>query len=74
MLYYETFCEPAGIDKGTYYDAYLFYKDAGEEGVAYSKTIECMPYIHSLPLTADQKTALALCWWSESTVNKYKLW
>ena len=71
---YEDFCEPAGIDKGTYFNAYQFYADAGEEGVAYSKTIECMPYINNLPLTASQKTALALCWWAESTVNKYKLW
>ena len=71
---YEEFCEPAGIDKGTYFNAYQFYSDAGEEGVAYSKTVACMPYINSLPLTADQKTALALCWWAEKTVNKYKLW
>ena len=71
---YEEFCEPAGIDKGTYYDAYLFYKDAGETGVAYSKTIECVPYIDSLPLTSAQKTALALCWWAEATVRKYKTW
>lgn len=71
---YETFCEPAGIDKNTYFNAYLFYDESGEEGVAYSKTIECMPYINSLPLTASQKTALAMCWWAESTVNKYKLW
>jgi hypothetical protein len=71
---YETYCEPVGIDKKTYYDAYLFYKDSGEDDVAYSKTTETMPYINSLPLTADQKTALALCWWAESTVRKYKLW
>ena len=71
---YETFCEPAGIDKQTYFNAYLFYEDSGEEGVAYSKTIECMPYIDSLPLTSYQKTALAKCWWAESTVNKYKTW
>ena len=71
---YEDFCEPAGIDKGTYFDAYKFYNDSGEEGVAYSKTRECMPYINSLPLSASQKTALALCWWSDATVNKYKLW
>ena len=71
---YETFCEPVGIDKHTYFDAYLFYADSGETGVAYSKTIECMPYIDSLPLTSAQKTALAKCWWAESTVNKYKTW
>ena len=71
---YETYCEPAGIDKRTYFDAYLFYADAGEEGVKYSKTIECMPYINSLPLTSAQKTRLAMCWWAESTVRKYKTW
>ena len=71
---YEDFCKPAGIDKGTYFNAYQFYSDAGTEGVAYSKTIECMPYINSLPLSASQKTALAKCWWAESTVRKYKLW
>ncbi len=71
---FEVHCEPAGISRDVYYDAYLFYKDSGEEGVSYSKTKECMPYIDSLPLTAKQKTALALCWWAESTVNKYKTW
>ena len=71
---YETFCEPAHIDKRTYFDAYLFYKDSGEEGVKNSKVYETMPYIGKLPLTAAQKTALAKCWWAESTINKYKTW
>ena len=71
---YETFCAPVGVEKGVYYDTYRFYLDSGEEGVSYSKVKECMPYIDGLPLTAEQKTALALCWWSESTVRKYKLW
>ena len=71
---YNDYCKAAGIDKKTYYDAYLFYDASGEEGVAYSKTKECMVYINNLPLTSGQKTALALCWWAEKTVNKYKLW
>lgn len=71
---YESYCEPAGIDKVTYFDFYQFYNDSGEEGVSYSKTIECMPYINSLPLSESQKTAIALSIWAESTVNKYKLW
>lgn len=71
---YDTRIAPAGIGKGIYYDAYKFYNAAGEEGVAYSKTTECMPYIDSLPLTAAQKTELARCWWSDRTINKYKLW
>ena len=71
---YEGYCEPAGIDKATYYDFYQFYNESGEEGVSYSKTIECMPYIDSLPLSASQKTAIALSIWAESTVRKYKTW
>ena len=71
---YKEYCEPSGISKSVYYDAYLFYKDAGVTGEAYSKTKECIPYIDSLPLSSYQKTQLALCWWSEKTVNKYKTW
>jgi len=71
---YMEFCEPAGIGRELYLDAYRFYRDSGEEGVSNSKVKECMPYINDLPLTAEQKTALALCWWAESTVEKYKLW
>lgn len=71
---YKEYCEPSGISKSVYYDAYLFYKDAGVPGEAYSKTKECIPYIDSLPLSSYQKTQLALCWWSEKTVNKYKTW
>ncbi|MBQ3504780.1 MAG: hypothetical protein IJA75_08760 [Oscillospiraceae bacterium] len=66
--------KPAGISSELYLDAYRFYRDSGEEGVSNSKVKECMPYINDLPLTAEQKTALALCWWAESTVEKYKLW
>ena len=71
---YETFCKPAGINKNTYFNAYLFYEDSGVEGVKNSKVEECMPYIDSLPLSSYQKTELAKCWWAESTVNKYKTW
>ena len=71
---YEEFCEAEGIDKRTYADFYKFYQESGEEGVAYSKTIECMPYIDSLSLSNKQKNALALSIWGESTVKKYKLW
>jgi hypothetical protein len=71
---YETFCKPAGINKNTYFNAYLFYEESGEKGVTNSKVKECVQYINRLPLTSYQKTALALCWWEESTVNKYKTW
>lgn len=71
---YEEQIQSAGIGKKVYYDAYLFYQNSGEEDVAYSKVKECMPYIDSLPLTDEQKTALALSWWAESTVRRYKTW
>lgn len=71
---YNEFCKPAGINKQTYFDAYKFYQTSGQPGVAYSKTVDCVKYINNLPLTSAQKTRLALCWWSESTVNKYKTW
>jgi hypothetical protein len=71
---YETFCKPAGINKNTYYNAYLFYEESGEKDVTNSKIKECVPYIDSLPLTSYQKIELAKCWWAESTVNKYKTW
>ena len=71
---YHDFCEPAGVDKRTYFSAYKFYKDSGEEDVSYSKVKETMPYIDSLPISAEQKWAIARCWWKDSTIEKYKLW
>ena len=77
---YEEFCEPAGIAKTDYYEAWKTYNDTpadydeSGDSIPYSKTIKVMPYINSLPLTAEQKTALALCWWAEATVQKYRLW
>ena len=77
---YNEWCEGAGISKYDFYDAWSFYNDTygdvdeNGDSIPYSKTVKVMPYIDSLPLTAEQKTALALCWWGESTVRKYKLW
>ena len=77
---YNSYCAPAGISKSDYYDAWTTYKDTpadyddAGDSIPYSKTVKVMPYINSLPLSADQKTALALCWWSQATVNKYRLW
>lgn len=78
---YNEFAEPAGIGKADYYKAWRIYTDTDAdidpktgEGIAYSKVKKVMPQIDALPLTAAQKTALALCWWAESTVRKYKTW
>ena len=77
---YNDNCAAYGISKSAYYDAWTAYKDIDADIDQYGKTIKnskvqkVMPYIDSLPLTAEQKTALAKCWWAESTVRKYKLW
>lgn len=70
---YYDFCESAGISKDVYYDALLYYQKSGSSE-KYSKVKETIPYIDSLPLNSYQKTQLALCWWAESTVDKYKTW
>ena len=54
-----------------------FESDKDEEGnsIAYSRIDKAFPYIHDLPLSAEQKTALAVaCGWSLKTVEKNKLW
>lgn len=77
---YNDWCADAGISKADYYDAWSFYKetsgdiDENGDSIPYSKVVKVMPYIDGLPLTYEQKTALALCWWGESTVRRYKLW
>ncbi|MBR3973253.1 MAG: hypothetical protein IKJ99_04820 [Oscillospiraceae bacterium] len=76
---YEEHCVPANISKGDFYSVWKYKstagrKDANGDTVAYSVVKDVMPYINSLPLTAEQKTALALCWWSPKTVRIYKLW
>lgn len=50
-------------------------KDEDGNGIAYSRINKAFPYIDSLPLTAEQKTALAVaCGWSVKTVDKKKPW
>ena len=78
---YKEFAEPAGISKADYYKGWRIYCDTDAdidpktgEGIAYSKVKKVMPQIDALPLTSAQKTALAKCWWAESTVRKYKTW
>lgn len=54
-----------------------FESDKDEEGnsIAYSRIDKAFPYIRDLPLSAEQKTALAVaCGWSLKTVEKNKLW
>ena len=77
---YNEYCAPAGISKAVYYDAWSDFNDTpadydeSGESIPYSKTKKVMPIINALPISSEQKTALALCWWGEKTVRKYKLW
>jgi hypothetical protein len=71
---YNTYCAEAGVSREVYYDVLEFYRDSGTVGVSYSAVKECIPYIDSLDLSADQKTAIALSFWSASTVRRYKTW
>lgn len=78
--YYES-VEPYGVTKGTYTKAWKIKNsakgvDADGDGKkdAYSVVKEVFPQIGSLPISAEQKDALAHCWWSDSTVRKYKTW
>lgn len=77
---YNANCATLGVDKATFVIAWKNYNDtkpdydANGDAVAYSKTIKVMPQINALPISAAEKTAIALCFWAQSTVNKYKLW
>lgn len=71
----------AGISKDIWYKAYTGYNDtkgvdADGDGKtdAYSKVNGAMEKINALPITAEQKTLIALQIWSQSTVRDHKLW
>ena len=73
--------EDTGMSIDVYIEEYDnikdFESDRDKNGnpIAYSKINKAFPYIDSLDLTAEQKTALAVaCGWSIKTVKKNKLW
>ena len=78
---YKEFCEPYGISEKVYYEFCIETSDiegdydAEGNSIRYSKTKKIMPYIDRLPLTAEQKTAVAKTFdWADSTIRDYKLW
>jgi uncharacterized protein (TIGR03905 family) len=78
---YKEFCEPYGIPEKVYYEFCIETSDiegdydAEGNSIRYSKTKKIMPYIDRLPLTAEQKTAVAKTFeWADSTIRDYKLW
>jgi hypothetical protein len=63
------------LEEKKYINAIESDKDEDGDAVAYSRINKAYPYIDSLPLTAEQKTALAVaCGWKLNTVLKNKLW
>lgn len=78
---YHASVEPYGVTKETYTQAWKIKNaakgvDADGDGKkdAYSVVQEVFPQIAALPISAEQKDALAHCWWADSTVKKYKTW
>lgn len=77
---YNTYCKPAGVPKDAYLQIVDYSNntknDVDEDGntIHYSAVKKIMKRIDQLSITDNQKTAIALSLWKESTVEKYKLW
>ena len=77
---YNEYCAGYGVNKSVFVQAWKTYNstkpdyDANGDAVKYSITKKVMPEINKLPISAQQKTQIALCFWANKTVNKYKLW
>ena len=77
---YNEYCAGYGVNKSVFVQAWKTYNgtkpdyDANGDAVKYSLTKKVMPEINKLPISAQQKTQIALCFWANKTVNKYKLW
>jgi hypothetical protein len=77
---YYSYCADAGVSRDVYLHIREFSNntenDVDENGktINYSAVKKIMAEIHSLSITNEQKTAIALTLWKESTVKKYKLW
>lgn len=77
---YNAYCAGAGVSKENFAKIWKIKNstkpdyDANGDAVKYSLTKKVMPEINKLPISAQQKTQIALCFWANKTVNKYKLW
>ena len=78
---YEKYGRPAGVSEETFSQAWkikdntvgIDYDGDGESDRG-SVAEQVVPQIGKLRLTAEQKTAIALCFWTKKTVNTYKTW
>ena len=78
---YFEYAEPAGVSKSVFTEVWKIRQatkgiDEDGDGEADRNTVakQVIPQIGKLRLTAEQKTAIALCFWTKKTVNTYKTW
>ena len=72
---YQTYCEPAGVPVGTFYDAWKYNSntdadvDANGNSISGSKKVKVLAYIDGLSLTYPQKDSLYYAFgWAESRI------
>lgn len=75
------YCEPAGVSRDMWLKIALFSantendKDEDGNSIRYSAMKKVMAEINKLPISKDQKTAIARAiGWSEKNIARYKLW
>ena len=76
---YNEQAKPAGLDAGTFWDAYQFKNDARTTRDRNGKAIsgqgtmdKVAAYIDGLNLSREQKNALFLCFYSQTSLNKIR--
>lgn len=78
---YNTYCAGAGVSKESFVYAWTMYNDthadvdASGEAIKNSKMKKVFQQIAAMPISAAQKSALALgLGYAQSSVNKYRVW
>lgn len=78
---YNTYCAGAGVSKESFVYAWTMYNDthadvdASGEAIKNSKMKKVFQQIAAMPISAAQKSALALgLGYAQSSVKKYRVW
>ena len=81
VMKYNEFCKAAGVPMDAYLEIMEFANNTENDvdpqtgkTINYSAVQKIMAEIAKLPISNNQKEAIALSLWKESTVQKYKLW
>lgn len=76
---YNEQAKPAGLDAGTFWEAYQFKNDARTTRDSNGKAIsgqgamdKVAAYIDGLDISSEQKSALFLCFYSQTSLNKIR--